>query len=218
MPEAEPSPLIESFALGPFATNCYVVRTPESEDCWIVDAGMAPGPLIESVRRHELRPVRIVLTHAHADHIAGLDEVRRAFPGVPMAIHEAEEAWLGDPRLNLSSAFGESFTTGPAEETLHGGEVLELGAAQFEVLHTPGHSPGGITLHCASGRSVLVGDTLFAESIGRYDFPTSNAEALFSSIREVLYALPAETRVYPGHGPTTTIGHERARNPFVRAT
>ena len=217
MPDAHSTPLIECFTLGPFATNCYLVRAPETDDCWIVDAGAEPGDMIESVRRHEMTPVRIILTHAHADHIAGMNAVREAFPGIPLLIHTNEKDWLADPTLNLSAAFGMPLTTAPADQLLEGGESLELGGAHFDVIHTPGHSPGGITLHCPIARLAIVGDTLFAGSIGRFDFPTSNEADLFRSIGETLYALPEETRVFPGHGPPTTIGRERESNPYVRA-
>jgi glyoxylase-like metal-dependent hydrolase (beta-lactamase superfamily II) len=217
MPDVQSSPLIECFTLGPFATNCYVVRAPETDECWIVDAGFAPGPLIESIRRHELNPSRLFLTHAHADHITGLNEVRAAFPGLPVLIHENEKNWLADPALNLSASFGSPYTTAAPDELLTGGESFDLGGAHFDVLFTPGHSPGGITLYCRDSNLALVGDTLFAESIGRYDFPTSNGHDLFRSIRETLYTLPAQTRIHPGHGPPTTIAHEREHNPFVRA-
>lgn len=217
MPDAHSTPLIECFTLGPFATNCYVVRAPETDECWIVDAGAEPRDMIESVRRHEMTPVRIILTHAHADHISGLGAVREAFPGVPVLIHANEKDWLGDPNLNLSAAFGIPLVAAPADELLQGGETFELGAARFDVLHTPGHSPGGITLHCPDAALAIVGDTLFAGSIGRFDFPTSNQDDLFHSIGEVLYALAPETKVYPGHGPPTTIGRERTSNPYVRA-
>lgn len=216
MPEPDRLPIVEAFALGPFATNCYVVSAPPEAECWIVDAGFDPGPMIDRVRDLGLQPVRVVLTHAHVDHIAGLDEVRRAFPGVPVCIHEAEEAWLGDPELNLSGPFGQPISLGGPDELLRGGEELELAGTRFRVLHTPGHSPGGITLHHEGAGLALVGDTLFFESVGRFDFPTSSWEDLERSIREVLYVLAEETAVHPGHGPPTTVGHEKRGNPLVR--
>lgn len=209
--------LIEGFALGPFATNCYLVGDREAGECWIVDAGYDPGELIERVRELGLTPQGVVLTHAHIDHIWGLDELRRAFPGrVPVTIHEAERSWLGDPVLNLSAGMGEVFATGGPDEVVRGGETLSMGGVEWKVLHTPGHSPGGITLYSAEAGTALVGDTLFAGSIGRFDFPTSDQSALERSIRERLYALPDETVVLPGHGPSTTIGREKRSNPFVR--
>lgn len=214
---------IQGFALGPFATNCYVIHVPPDPACWIIDASFEPDPLIAYVREHNLTPERIILTHAHIDHIAGLDLVRRAFPTgpdgqpVPVIIHEDEASWLTDPVLNLSASHGELIMTKPAEETFKGGETLSLAGTDWRVLHTPGHSPGGITLVHDESHSAIVGDTLFAGSIGRFDFPTSNEADLFNSIRDVLYALPDETIAYPGHGPTTTIGHEKRSNPFVHA-
>lgn len=219
-----PEPLVEGFALGPFATNCYIVRVPGGADpsaCWIVDASFSPRPLIDRVREAGLRPERFILTHAHLDHIAGLDELRCAFPGVPAVIHDAERGFLEDPELNLSAGYGFPVSVRAAESTLKGGETLHLSGTSWNVFHTPGHSPGGITLWWdgrPTGRPgiAIVGDTLFYESVGRYDFPTSDQAALERSIRDVLYPLPDDTRILPGHGPETTIGHEKRSNPFVR--
>lgn len=212
-----PEIVYRGFALGPFETNCYVVRVAGGETCWIVDAGFEPGELIDSVRGAGLRPEALVLTHAHADHIAGVRETLEAFPGTPVWIHEAEADWLGDPRLNLSAAMGMGVTAPGPDALLEHGQELALGASCWRVLHTPGHSPGGITLYCESAGIALVGDALFAGSIGRTDFPGSSFETLALSIREHLYTLPDRTRALPGHGPETTIGREKLGNPFVRA-
>lgn len=207
---------VECFPLGPFATNCYIVHVEGAAACWLVDASFSPGPMIDRVHELGLRPELFVLTHAHLDHIAGLDELRDEFPGVPAVIHEAEKDFLEDAALNLSAGYGFPVSVRAAERTLKGGEALELSGSSWKVLHTPGHSPGGITLHCADAGIALVGDTLFHESVGRFDFPTSNEGDLKKSIREVLYRLPDETRVLPGHGEETTIGHEKVHNPYVR--
>lgn len=209
----------ECFPLGPFATNCYVVHESNAAGapCWIVDASFAPAPLIGYIRDQALRPERIILTHAHLDHIAGLDELREAFPGVPAAIHELERDYLEDPEQNLSAGYGFPVSVRAAEQLLRGGENLSLGNSSWRIHHTPGHSPGGITLHCADAGIALVGDTLFRESIGRFDFPHSDQRALERSIRDTLYRFPDETRILPGHGPETTISHEKRRNPYVRA-
>lgn len=214
---------IEMFTLGPWATNCYLVHTggggggEGAGEGWIVDASFEPGPITRRAKELGLTISRIILTHAHVDHIAGLTELRTAFPDAIVMLHEDERDWLENPMLNLSEAAGVPVTSSAPDEVLIGGESLTLGGHRFSVLHTPGHSPGGITLHCASAGVALVGDTLFAGSIGRHDFPTSDADALFDSIRRVLYSLPDDTTALPGHGPSTTIGREKRTNPFVRA-
>lgn len=205
------------FALGPFETNCYVVNLEGDSACWIVDAGFEPAEMIEHVRGTGLEPRALLLTHAHADHIAGVREVVAAFPGLPVRVHAAERDWLLDPMLNLSGGMGMPVTAPETDRTLEDGEELELSRTRWRVLHTPGHSPGGVTIHCADAGIALVGDALFAGSIGRHDFPGSSFETLAASIRERLYALPDETVVLPGHGPATTIGREKRSNPFVRA-
>ena len=190
---------------------------PGRTECWIVDVGFDPDPLVQLVRERGLKPARIILTHAHLDHIAGVRELLEALGPIPLAIHEAEAAFLLDPDLNLSSFVEMNVTTPPADEQLRDGQTLQLGATEWTVLHTPGHSPGGITLYHAPSHQALVGDTLFADSIGRHDLPTSDGERLFRSIREKLLTLPDETRIYPGHGPPSTIGRERRHNPFLIA-
>jgi len=208
---------ITGVPLGPFATNCYAVADTATGSCWVIDASFDPARLISLVRKREWKVEAIILTHAHVDHIAGLEEVREAFAPAPVVIHRDEEAWLGDPTLNLSLAMGESVECRPPDRIVEGGEQLLLGEHVFRVLHTPGHSPGSITLWCPRSEIALVGDTLFNGSIGRFDFPSSDGPTLANSIRNVLYAMPKETRVFPGHGPETTIGHEMETNPYVRA-
>jgi hydroxyacylglutathione hydrolase len=217
---AEVAPVVvETFPLGPFETNCYVVyEAPAApgKPCWIVDASFEPGEMIERVRGLGLQPEKLILTHAHVDHIAGVDEVRRAFPNLPVLIHAAERDWLTDPQKNLSMAMGMPVTAAGFAGTLAEGDELTLGSSTWKVLHTPGHSPGSITLHNARDGIALAGDALFAGSIGRTDFPGSSFDQLARSIREKLYTLPDATGVYPGHGPATTTGREAQTNPFVR--
>lgn len=215
-----PRPIIEPIVLGPFETNCYIVRAADARPgspCWIVDAGYEPGELIERVRELALRPDALVLTHAHSDHIAGIRDVRSAWPGVPIMIHEAEREWLLDPVLNLSAMIGMSVTAPAADRLLSEGDVLELDGMRWAVLHTPGHSPGGVTFYNTDAGVALVGDALFAGSVGRTDFPGSDTPTLAHSIRSRLYTLPDETAVHPGHGPSTMIGREKRTNMFVRA-
>jgi glyoxylase-like metal-dependent hydrolase (beta-lactamase superfamily II) len=206
---------IDRFVLGPFETNCYLVRI--ETEAWVVDAGFDPDSLCDAIRALDAPPSRIILTHAHADHIAGLDEVRALCPRATVHIQPLEQRWLNDPHLNLSAGFGLPVSVAPATDALQDGQTLELGPFAWRILHTPGHSPGGVTLYQPDSGVAIVGDTLFAGSIGRFDFPTSSEQDLFRSIRETLYALPDDTRVLPGHGPETTIGREKRSNPYVRA-
>ncbi len=210
------------FNPGPWETNCYVVEATDragKTHAWIIDAGVEPGAMIEHARDRAAAGASIealVLTHAHVDHIAGVADVRRALPGVPVLLHEAERDWLGDAEQNLSAYTGLPISIAPPDRLVREGDTLRLGDLEFGVRHTPGHSPGGIALYCGSERTVFVGDALFAGSIGRTDVPGCSFEQLEHSIRTRLYTLPEDTQVYPGHGPRTTIGREAATNPFVR--
>lgn len=205
---------IERFELGPFATNCYFVT--DNVTACIVDASFDPTALVKHGKREQAFVSDIVLTHAHCDHIAGLDDVRRAWPKAKLTVHALETAWLEDPMLNLSASYGEPISVAPADATVRGGEELALAGRKWKVLHVPGHSPGSIALYSALDGVVISGDALFAGSIGRTDFPSASFETLAESIRTQLYTLPEDTVVLPGHGPATTIGKELRGNPFVR--
>ncbi|MBX3389578.1 MAG: MBL fold metallo-hydrolase [Phycisphaeraceae bacterium] len=207
---------IQGVPLGPFETNCYVVSEIGSTECFIVDAGFGSAQLAEIVREGKLKPIALVLTHAHLDHIAGARLLRETFPELPIWIHENETQWLLDPELNLSAAAGMPVTAPKCDRGLRDGDQLDLPGGPWKVLHTPGHSPGSVTLWSANHGVAFVGDALFAGSIGRTDFPGCSFQDLSKSIRERLYTLPPETRCFPGHGPQTDIGREMKSNPFVR--
>ncbi|HEX8876457.1 MAG TPA: MBL fold metallo-hydrolase [Phycisphaerales bacterium] len=212
---------ITTLTLGPFATNCYIVSeeprtTGVAGECFIVDASFGGEKIVETVRRENLRPRTLVLTHAHVDHIAGAHAIKRAFPEMQIWIHTAETAWLTDPELNLSAAGGMPTTAPVHDRELREGDTLDLPGGPWTVLHTPGHSPGSITLHAPGHDTAFVGDALFAGSIGRTDFPGCSFEELERSIRTKIYTLSPKTRCFPGHGPATSVERERASNPYVR--
>lgn len=210
-----PALRVHAFSPGPYQTNCYVLSLPGSRACWIIDAGFEPQHLIRHIQTHGLTPEALLLTHAHVDHIAGVPAVRRAFPGIPVRLHEAEKDWLSDPELNLSIFTGEPVSMPAPDGLLLDLDELRFGPLSFRVLHTPGHSPGGVAFWCESQAVAFSGDSLFAGSVGRTDFPGCSFETLERSIRTRLYTLPDATRIFPGHGDATTIAHERRTNPFV---
>lgn len=199
--------------LGPMQANCYILADPEAGTALVIDPGDDDPWLAETLG--DLRVSRILLTHAHCDHIGGLDALRRR-TGAPVYMHRAEAAWLGDPDLNLSAfiAGPEGIRTDPPEGLLDQGDRFEFNGREIRVLHTPGHSPGGIALLLAD--ICFSGDTLFYRSVGRGDLPGGRMDVLLDSIREHLLTLPEETRVLPGHGPATTVGDERRFNPFLQ--
>ncbi|MGV6814540.1 MAG: MBL fold metallo-hydrolase [Phycisphaerales bacterium] len=212
-------PCIQVFPLGDFQTNCMILTQGEPEPgkhCWIIDCGYQPAPLLDAIEEQGLIPEKIILTHAHADHIAGIIEARSWFPDVPILMHKSEESWMTDPMLNLSAALGLSITAPAPESFLADGDTVSLGSLDFRIAHTPGHSPGGISLIHEPTKLAFVGDTLFNGSIGRTDFPGSSFETLADSIKSKLYTLDPETVCFPGHGPATTIGQEIDSNPFVQ--
>ena len=198
---------LRRFAVGPFDTNCYLAADSTSLEALIIDPGGDPDAVAEAVRSEGLTVRAIVVTHAHADHTAACDALRRQF-GCPVMIHELDAPFLADPEANLSVWAGHGNLTIPKADRLLGdGDEIDIGQLVFRVMHTPGHTPGGI---CLLVDGVLFsGDTLFASGIGRTDFPGGSYERLIESIQSRLFALPDDTVVYPGHGPKTTIGRER---------
>ncbi len=219
-PQESAKPNVQIFALGGFQTNCMVLThgSPAAgQPCWVIDCGYDPEPMLDAIQEQGLVPEKIILTHAHADHIAGLLEARSRFPEVPIYMHQAEESWLTDPMLNLSAALGLSVTAPSPAGFLAEGDELDFEGMTFRIAHTPGHSPGSISLINEHFKLAFVGDTLFAGSIGRTDFPGSSFETLEEAIKTKLYVLDPDTVCFPGHGQPTTIGQEMHSNPFVKA-
>lgn len=203
---------IRSYSLGPFQTNAYLITNEATGESIVIDPGMEPGSLLDAVRQENV--VAILLTHAHLDHIGGLQAVRKQTKA-PVYIHPLEQEWLTNPDLNGSSRWqlSEPIICDPAERELQDGQSLELAGISIQVLHTPGHSPGSCSF--VMGQHCFGGDVLFAQSIGRTDLPGGNFETLMASIQDKLFELEDDTIVYPGHGPQTTIESEKMFNPFV---
>lgn len=221
MQTAQHGPLtITRFADPIFATNTLVVCADNSDGCLIVDPGFPPNA--EQVaatlahRQRPLRPEAILLTHGHGDHIAGIPELRQRFPGTPVSISRAEADLLSNADANLSAPFGMALVVDPAEHLLDPGGRFAFGLIEFDILDVAGHSPGGIAFYCRDAGVVIAGDALFAGGIGRTDFPGSDLDRLLDNITRNLLSLPDETVVYPGHGDITTVGRERADNPYLQ--
>jgi len=204
--------IFEKLVVGLFATNCYIVGSESNKEGMIIDPGAEAKGILKSVADLGLDIKFIVLTHGHIDHIGALKEVKEA-TGAEICLHS------GDANLLQGRSSGTDFglpypDSPPPGRLLEGGDSIDVGDLHFLVLHTPGHSPGGI---CLLGHGVVFcGDTLFNYGIGRTDFPSASHNQLMNSIHTKLMILPDNTIVYPGHGPETTIGTERRGNPFLR--
>lgn len=201
--------------LGPLQTNAYIIED-ENKECVIIDPGSEGKRLVKNLEKKELRPIAILLTHAHFDHIGAVDDVREKWD-CPVYIHINEQDWLMNSALNGSKYFGleEEIVVKEADHLLNEEGKLTIGSFSFEVYETPGHSPGSVSYYLKEQSIVFSGDALFARSIGRTDLPGGSHKQLIQSIHEKLLVLPENTIVAPGHGPLTTIMNEMNENPFL---
>lgn len=208
---------IEAVVSDPFAENTYLLWLEGGSECVVVDPGFEPGKIVQFMERHKLTPAAILLTHGHSDHIAGNAALKDQWPDCPLVIGHGDAYKLTDPVANLSAGYGIALTSPPADSTVAEGDTVSFAGMDFAVLETPGHSAGHVVfvLHDAGATHVIGGDVLFQRSIGRTDFPDGSFEDLRDSIHRKLFTMPDDALVYPGHGPTTTIGEEKRENPFV---
>jgi hydroxyacylglutathione hydrolase len=207
---------IQTIVSEQFQENTYVVWLKERTDAVVFDPGLEPDLILDFLRERGLTVAAILNTHGHADHIAGNAALKHAFPQAPLIIGVNDAVMLTDAEANLSAPFGFPIVSPEADRTVREGEVIEAAGMTFEVFDIPGHSPGHVVfLQRGTPVRVFGGDVLFRGGVGRVDFPGGSGEALFSGIHRKLFTLPPETVVYPGHGPVTTVGHEKKTNPFL---
>jgi len=204
---------IIKLAVGPLGANCYIIYCEKTLQGAVIDPGGNGKDIIDIINRDNIKLACIINTHGHADHIAANDEIKEA-TGAPVFIHGADGKMLTSAQGNLSSYIGNNLICQPADRLLTDGEKFMVGEIEFAVIHTPGHTPGGICL--LANEILFSGDTLFEQSIGRSDFPGGSHSQLINSIKNKLLVLPDHITVWPGHGPGTTIGDERQTNPFIQ--
>jgi len=203
---------------SPFEENSYVVWRTGAKEAIVIDPGLEPKLILAQLEEMNLIAAAVLNTHGHADHIAGNGALKSAYPNAPLVIGRNEAFLLVDSSANLSAPFGMPITSPPADRLVSEGDIVDYAGIKLSVLDIPGHSPGHV-VYIYEDRPSLVfgGDVLFSGSIGRCDFPYSDGSLLIRGIQTKLFSLPADTVVYPGHGPATTIGDEKRCNPFVGA-
>ena len=208
--------VVHTMSLGMFGVNNYLVHPKGSSKAILIDACEDTQSILKKIDELKLELVYLINTHGHGDHIAGNEAIIRE-TGAKLLIGEIDRPYLSDPRLNLSMFMGVELRSPKADRLLNEGDVVELEDMRFDVLLTPGHTPGHITLVARDDNIAFVGDVIFRQGIGRTDFPGGSYDQLIETIQTKIYTLPNDMTLYNGHGPATTVGDEKQHNPFVRA-
>ena len=204
---------IRMMVLGPVQTNCFFLINEDTKEVLVIDPADHAQKIIEWMKSENLKPVAILLTHGHFDHIMGVEGIRKEY-GIPVYASRDEVDVLAKPQLNVSTMMG-AYLSMKADELFCDGDVLELAGMKLKVISTPGHTIGSVCFYIEEEKVLISGDTLFEASVGRTDFPTGSSRQLIESIKTRLFILPDDTSVFPGHGGTTSIGYEILHNPVV---
>lgn len=207
---------LTTMPLGGMGTNCYILSDSASGDAYVFDPGDEADYLLRYLDQKGLKLCGIILTHGHFDHILAVDDLLKAVPGIPVYANKEEKVVFENRSYNLCGMVGGKFNFMPTNY-VEDGEILEILGTKVKCLHTPGHTCGGMCYFIEDKWWLIAGDTLFQASIGRTDFPTGSFKVLAASIREKIYTLPDWVKVFPGHGPATTVEEEKHTNMFVRA-
>lgn len=202
---------VKQVVTGMIEENCYILYS--ENQALLIDPGDETSKIKDQIEELGVRPIAILLTHTHYDHIGSLEDIRVDYD-VPVYVSSQEQDWLGDPAANLSVNKPYEVIAKPADHLFSSLETLKIGPFTFDVVPTPGHSPGGVSFIFHEDQFVISGDALFKESVGRTDLPGSEPKRLLDGIRKHLFTLPENYAVYPGHGRDTSIGHEKAANPY----
>lgn len=204
---------IKLMVLGQVSTNCYILYREDSKKAVVFDPADAPEHIENVLAELGLELEAVLLTHGHFDHIMAANKLKEKY-GVQVIAHEEEAEIAKEPGLNLSCQFGLGYSLN-VDKTVKDGEVLDIAGFSMKVIHTPGHTKGSVCYYLEKDEVLFSGDTLFAGSVGRSDFPTGSGATLIRSIRDKLAVLPDHTEVFPGHGEQTDIGYEKMHNPFI---
>lgn len=205
---------IKLLVLGPVGTNCYIYYNETDKDAIIIDPADKPEVIRDFIEKEQLNLKAVLLTHGHFDHIGAVKDLCEKY-NVKIYGHEAEEEVLVNPEINLSVGLGRTQLSFRLDEKLRDNQTLDIIGLSIRVLHTPGHTVGGVCYYIPSEGILFSGDTLFACSVGRTDFPGGSSRQLISSVRDKLFKLPEDTLVFPGHGEQTSIKFEKSHNPFI---